>query len=400
MSKIPTEDKIRKARVQLMMHFPFFGVLVMRLRIQEEKHFLTAATDGRSLFYNADFVEKLTPAELLFVICHEVMHCANEHFIREMSRKRDIWNMATDYCINGILVRDKVGSIPKCGLYDKKYEGKPSEEIYDDLIKNNAQTKQPMDSHIYIQTGDDQLDGNNGGESKEKANDKFSLSKEEASQIRNEMREAIINAYEQQKNSDKCGGCPAEMQRMIEAFLEPVVVWQELLHNTIQSKIKTDCSFMRPSRKSWSNNFGAILPGKVPDETIKVAIAIDVSGSITANDLTEFLSEVNGMMEQYASFEIHLWCFDTKCNNYSVFTEDNKDELIDWVPTGGGGTNISANWKFLDENELDVETLVIVTDLECSSINAIDENRIDTIWIIKNTYNKNIKPPFGSYAKL
>ena len=84
------------------------------------------------------------------------------------------------------------------------------------------------------------------------------------------------------------GNTPAEVQRMIKELTEPKMNWREILRQQIQSTIKTDYTFMRPSRKGWHT--GAILPGMNFDETIDLAIAIDMSdpvGNEQGKDLTK-----------------------------------------------------------------------------------------------------------------
>ena len=57
----PIIDKIIVARVGLLLRHPFFGNMATRLKIEECTDWCpTAATDGRHLFYNRDFFEKLS----------------------------------------------------------------------------------------------------------------------------------------------------------------------------------------------------------------------------------------------------------------------------------------------------------------------------------------------------
>jgi predicted metal-dependent peptidase len=266
-----------------------------------------------------------------------------------------------------------------------------AERIYDILLESKAKQKNSLDSHIYI----DELkqgDGSGDGDVVEMP----SLSPEEANEVRDAMRGALIDAVQNSSNSRHAGSIPGEIARMVKEFLEPKINWRDLIACNVQSKIKSDTSFIRPSRKS-TNDF--ILPGRIPEDTIKVACSIDVSGSISAEQCRDFLSEIKGMMSQFATFEIHLWSFDTKCNAYAIFTQDNQDEIDEWEPLGGGGTCIAENWNFMKENEIVADTFILFTDLEDTSQNSVDPDYIDTVWIIDNPYSKDIKPPFGTFAR-
>ena len=72
----PVVQAITHARVKLLFSKPFFGQLSTRLELVDASDWCqTAATDGRNLFYNRDFIKALSPNELLFLIGHEVLHC-------------------------------------------------------------------------------------------------------------------------------------------------------------------------------------------------------------------------------------------------------------------------------------------------------------------------------------
>ena len=407
----PVELKIRAARTSLLLKKPFWGVIATRLKIIETNDAWnpTMATDGKHLYFNRKFTEALSDGNIQFVICHEILHCAFEHFLRLNGRKPAMWNMATDYAINWMLKRDGVGEPPgpipeiKLGapgsengiLLDEKYKDMTAEQIYDKLIQDKAKERNSLDTHIYVSDGDGsgQGRGEGGGDTVTVP----TLSPAEAKEVRDSMREALIEAVK--SHSDRnAGNVPGEISRMVRELLEPKINWRDLIANTIQSTAKSDLSFIRPSRKSWSNDCGAILPGRIPEETIRVACAIDVSGSISDKQVQDFLSEIRGIMSQYASFEVTLWSFDTRCGALAKFNENNQDELDEWVPEGGGGTQISANWDFMKKNEIEADALIVFTDLEDSSQNTVDPDYIDTVWIIQNPWNKEVKPPFGSFA--
>jgi predicted metal-dependent peptidase len=72
----PVYKEIVTARVKLLFEKPFFGQLAARLiAVDATKWCKTAATDGKHLFYNRNFVADLSKSELLFLIGHEVLHC-------------------------------------------------------------------------------------------------------------------------------------------------------------------------------------------------------------------------------------------------------------------------------------------------------------------------------------
>ena len=76
-------EKLITARIGLLLRAPFFGNLAMRLQLVNSDSWLpTAATDGRSFYYNTDFVNRLKPKEVEFLFGHEVLHNVYDHIGR------------------------------------------------------------------------------------------------------------------------------------------------------------------------------------------------------------------------------------------------------------------------------------------------------------------------------
>ena len=83
----PIIDKIIVARVSLLLKHPFFGNMATRLKIQEAEDWLpTAATDGRTIYFNRKFFDPLTVKQVEFVIAHEILHNVFDHMGRREGR--------------------------------------------------------------------------------------------------------------------------------------------------------------------------------------------------------------------------------------------------------------------------------------------------------------------------
>lgn len=388
-SKDPIVDKIIVARVGLLLRHPFFGNMATRMKIVEASDWCpTAATDFRNLYFNRKFFESMTARQIEFVIAHEILHCAFDHLMRKEGRDANLWNIAADYCVNGVLVRDKIGDMPPVNCFhDTQYYGKGAEEIYDIIYKKAKK----IDINTLGELLDEHLEGEEEGGGKKGDKDdrgRPRLSKEEKQQIRDEIKEAMIQAA-----NAAAGNTPGEIKRMIKELTEPKMNWRELLRQNIQSVIRNDYTFQRPSRKAWHT--GAILPGMNFDETIDIAVGIDMSGSISDEMGKDFLSEIRGIMEEYKEFNVKIWCFDTKVYNEADFTSYNLDEINSYQLMGGGGTDFVANWEYMKDNDIVPKRFVMFTDgYPWDSWG--DEDYCDTLFIIHG--DKTIKPPFGSYA--
>jgi len=385
-------DKLITARVGLLLKHPFFGNMATRLQLIDASDWCsTLATDGRHFYYNVGFVDKLTPREAEFGFAHEVLHNVFDHMGRRNEREPQLSNIAADYAVNQILKDEKIGDVPsKIKIFqDNKYRGKSYEEIYDDL-KDKVQyidlseLGELLDEHL-----DGEGEGEGDGEGDKDGKGRPKLSKEELKKIRDEIKEAMVSAA----SAAGAGRVPAGVARLIKEFTEPKMDWRELLHQQIQSIIKSNFSFSRPNRKSMHS--GAILPGMMNEETIDVCASIDMSGSISDDMARDFLSEIKGIMDEYKDFKLKLWCFDTGIYNYAEFTGDNADEILEYKPKGGGGTDFDANWEYMKEEQIEPKKFIMFTDgYPCGSWG--DEQYCDTLFIIHG--NETIIPPFGNYA--
>ena len=387
----PIQEKLTTARVGLLLKAPFFGNMATRMKIIDASEWCpTAATNGRNFYYNREFVEKLSSKKLEFLFGHEILHCVFDHFGRAGSRDRQLCNIAQDFAVNQILADERIGDVIDevqiC--LDSQYRGMAWEEIYDilydkaekismdDLLKELGET---LDEHINEDSG-------SGGEGKEgeQGKGKPGMTKEEAQQIKDEIKEAMI----QSASAAGAGKVPAAVQRMIKDLTEPKMNWREMLRMNIQSLIRNDYSFTRPSRKGMSA--GIVLPGMINDDTVDVTIALDMSGSIGDGDAKTFLSEVKGIMDQYQDYKIDIWCFDTQVYNHATFTQD--DDIMEYEVTGGGGTDFEANWAYMKDNDIEPKKFIMFTDGYPFGSWG-DPDYCDTLWIIKG--NTDAEAPFG-----
>ena len=388
-------ERLITARIGLLLKHAFFGNLATRLQLINADDWLTtAATDGLKLYYNSRFIMMLKPKEVEFLVAHEVMHVVYDHIGRRIDRDPEIWNIANDYTVNADLKKHKVGefitTVP-C-LYEKKYEDWTSEDIYEDLMKNvqyiniDDLLDQMLDDHLDGE-GDDSEDGDGNEDRKGKGRPKMSEAEREA--MRQEVKQAILNAAQQAE----AGSMPAGVERLIKQMTDPVMPWRELIQTNLTSAIKSDYTWMRPSRRSW--HMDAIMPGMNPGEEIDVDIYIDMSGSISNKQGMQFLSEVAGMMDAFDGYNLRVTCFDTKCYNTQEFSSENMERIEEYELHGGGGTDFDCIFEDLKEAGRVPNRLIVFTDGYPFGSWG-DADYCDTTWIIHGDPNPN--PPFGVYA--
>ena len=400
--RVEVMDRIITARVGLLLRHPFFGNMATRLKIVAADEWLgTAAVDGRNLYYNTQFFNAMNNKEIEFVVAHEILHMVFDHIGRREDRNPMIYNISADYIVNNTLVRDRIGTIPsivQC-YQDFKYEGWTSEEVYDDVYeeaKKNGeeylkQLGEMLDEHLDM---DGDNDGSSDGDLGEDGNGnatsskKPTYSKSDMKQIKDEIKENMISAAQ----SAGAGNVPGAVARMIKELTEPKMNWREIIRQSVQSSIRSDYTFSRPSRKGQMS--GAILPSMDFQDTIDIACCIDMSGSIGEVQGKDFLGEVQGIMEEFPDYNIKVWCFDTNVYNEEDFAANDGKDLLDYELMGGGGTDFMANWTYMKDQDYVPKKLIMFTDGYAWDSWG-DPDYCDTVFVIHSNRDKNLEGPFG-----
>ena len=379
-------ERITQSRVRLLLTKPFFGQLATRLRIEDASSYIpTAATDGRRFLYNAEFVQSLTDPMLDFLVGHEVLHVVYDHMGARGDRDKMVFNAAADYNINMTLVEHHVGEpISEDKLQggkiclDWKYRGLNSYEIYDKLIEDGAGGDGGMDVHMEVGSGDGEGDG-------EADSTKVQMSEEEKKALQDEIKQAVIQAA-QSAGPD----VPESVKRMISELIAPKMDWRDVLRTQLESSLRSDFTFMRPSKRSGE----VLFPGMNKDEELNIAIFLDTSGSISKDMLRDFLSEVQGIMDQYQSYKIIIGQFDTGVYGVETFTSDDGRTMAEYELVGGGGTDFDVVFNYMAENDITPDQMVMFTDgYPWGSWGNADY--CDTLFVVHSDKERRIEAPFG-----
>lgn len=395
-------DTLVKARLSMLFKHPFFGSMALRLELTpaDRSWCPTAATDGRKFYFNPAFIAQLDAKENVFLVVHELGHCIFEHFLRRGQRDPKLWNIAGDYIINNTADDEvvKKGDYARVITYVKpylnhKYDGWTTEEVYDELLEQQKDGGKPedegdlIDVHIDMTGGGDEDDDGDGVESDGLAGRPGPVDEDGQKQLGNDMKDALIQAAA----AVGAGNVPANMKRLITTLLEPQMDWREIIRAQVESSIKSNYTFLRPNRKGW--HMTAILPGMDRDMEIDVSLAIDTSGSISQTMLTEFVSEIAGIMDQYDQYRLKIWQFDTGVYGYDEFTSDDGRDITEYQIKGGGGTDFMVNWTYMEENEITPDQFIVFTDgMPYGGWGNPDY--CDTVFLIHTQYGRPVAP-FG-----
>jgi len=371
------EFNIKQTIAGLLFRHPFYGFLIQTMKWRQDNSRPTMSTNGKEIIYNSDFFNELSTKERVFLIGHELGHCILGHCYasRRSNKDKEYWAMAIDYKVNWLLKKDGVGEMPTGkykGLYDPKYDMTwSSEDIYDDLVKNNPQKQPSLDEHI------------DGDQSKE--------TKAELEKAAGEFQQKVIEAHQFSKMA---GTASEAIETLVNKLLNPKINWRKLLQTTVQSLFRSDITWQRPNRRTIDPRF--ILPSIKFDETVDICVSIDTSGSISEQMKVMVLSEIAGILKYYKNFKLSVWCFDTEVHNLKTYNQASISEISSYVLAGGGGTYIACNFDFMKRQKIKPRSFVCFTDGFNFNDKWGDPSYCPTTWLIHS--NSNPKIPFGKFA--
>ena len=334
--------RLTAARTRLVLDHPFLGSLVLQLPLKEAGSWCrTTATDARHLYYSPSYIDGLNSEELVSVLCHEVLHCALLHLTRRGHRARHRWDAACDYAVNQLIV-DEDMVLPQGALHEPTFRGLSAEEIYPCLDEMEDPCTQ--DLHLHADAlpaeGSPQLDSLTAAEQE-------TLSV--AWQAR--LARAIATARTAGQWSDS-------FERHFAASLTPRLPWRQLLSRYTSNLARDDYSYQRPSTRREGP---AIYPSLRSPE-IHLVAALDVSGSISNQEIAEFVCEINALKSTLRA-RITLLACDQKLSGDSTQVFEPWEELqIPPRVAGGGGTSFQPVFHWVAEQDGPPDLLLYFTD--------------------------------------
>jgi len=353
--------KLTAARTRLILDKPFLGALVLRLPLEESRAEWcpTSATDARTLFYNPAFIEPLTLSQVQFVLAHNALHCGLSHFARREHRDIHRWDIACDHAVNQLLKMDDIDP-PPGSLFNDGYAGMTAEEIYP-LIPIDTHEK-PLDQHLY------------NAPVEHDASAPPPLSSQEREQLTTQWKQRLVGAAQQASQAGKMNGSVA---RLIDRILRSTVPWRTVLARFMSGSSRMDYTLTRPSQRREGD---AIMPS-LHARQINVVVAIDTSGSIEADELNLFVSELNAI-KGLVNARITLLACDSEIDENGPWLFESWEQLrLPKSFQGNGGTDFTPVFTWVDNHVMQPDLIIYFTDGKgCFPTRpAIAE----TLWLVK-----------------
>lgn len=329
-------QKLENDRSLLLLTQPFTAALAMRLKLvavgganhdPEAKRIPTAATDGKAIYFNVDFADKIDDKTRRFVLCHEVWHCVMGHLKRRLHRESMRWNIAVDYEVNAIC-HELLGYHPECCLIAKTKNGferkESAEEIYDRIKVSQREAGLVLDTHL-------------------------------------EMSEATVTEWQEFTQQVLASGkdhgrLPGNLVQRIREIVAPPMPWQQILQRYIQRQLRGERQWFPPSRRHIHR--GLYLP-RQRSEHIELTLALDTSGSCLRH-LGGFLGQLRHLLASFSSYNVTILQCDTQIQDIRQVSPDRPLNISDYHIKGFGGTDFNEVLDYVRKHP--TQALVFFTD--------------------------------------
>lgn len=379
---------LNSIKKKMLRKYPTFGSTINSLKYEvvgENHPVSTAATDGKTIFVNTNFMSNLPEQEQLFVFAHEVCHIALNHIFRSKDKEQEIWNIATDAVINQHLKNDGL-PIVEGGIDIKDALLYDAEELYEKLLENKEHLTQQIKDYL-------NQNGHDNHSMWEDAVEKNAESgeKSEPQEIEKISEKTVFEQNQEEKlkraeqimsgiNSQRCGSETGEKICLGDVGTgKPVINWKRLL---IKYLVTEDEAWGHKFSDKY-NGYAARIEDIEYDESADTEIILDTSVSISEYLLKVFLRQVKIIFKN-SSVKVG-----TFSNEFNGWTRIKKLSDIDNIPIIRGGTNYNAASSAFSKS-IDVNKICFTDGNEGKKIT---KKRNDIIWI--SFENRYFKPDYG-----
>lgn len=374
-------DLISQAIVRLFETEYFYAEIICQMDRYISRRVPTAGVrikDNIELFINPDFFESLTVLERVAILKHEAQHILRDHIGRSKGISPEIYdkaadevdkaiydlkhktlNIAADCAINGTLK-----NLPEGCVYPKNFdlEDGNTMEWYLNNLKNNQKAKD------YMEIDDHSLWSESDG-------DKHIL--------REKVRQAIQKAAGRTRGAGKM---TSENELLVSTLSKNTRDWKSDLRRFVAKSAEF---VIESSKKKRNRRYGIMFPGTVKYETLHIGVAIDTSGSISDEQLIQFMSEIANI-SKYARVTVAE--ADSEVKNHYRFDPKKKYSV-----KGRGGTAYQPAFDFFNK-EKDIDGVIYFGDMDTYDSEEIKKPKYPVLWAIVG----NQEPPvnWGSKTRI
>jgi predicted metal-dependent peptidase len=386
------EQLMSASLLRLRTKSPFFGTLAMLTRFVSCTTIPCAATDGRDVFLNPEFLKSLPTGQQEGILIHEILHAALLHPSRIRERDPYLWNVAADIVVNGTILQSGF-ELPPGGLRDERLEQLSVEEVYELLLGTGAENHDAADVRQWQLADLDLL----APSCRDNSHSPISTDLATAPKFDRHQREVLAAHWRQAlqqaatiATNARCGKLPIGIEREFESIFTPQLDWRVYLWRYL---VQTPTDFQGFDRRFIGR--GLYLEA-LQCTSARVYVAIDTSGSVDRNILALFIGEIRGILGAYPHLECHLYYVD--CEAYGPYSLSIDSTLP--PPEGGGSTSFIPFFDRVSEtwDEHTQAICIYLTDGYGEFPTSVPT--LPTLWVVTPGGLDLARFPFGEAIRL
>ena len=390
MDKARSLSKISK---ELMLKEPYYGFFLIMLNKVWRRDLPTAGVSKQNINYqlaiNEEFWTGLSDDHKMGLLKHELLHIAFGHLVSfgSFSNKK-LANVAMDMEINQYI---EASWLPEGGINIDDYKDIQLDRkagcryYYDQLLR--LQDEKDKNGSTGDQNMDNLLDNIASGDIPDHSTwEEFEdMSEAEKKLIEKQVQKILQDAKEQ--TVKKRGTVPGEIEGLIvlDEVTKAKFDWKGYLRRFTGTSTKI---FTKKIRRKENYRYED-NPGLKIKMRQHMLLAIDTSGSVSNDELTEFMNEINHIHK--AGVDITIVQCDTRIRSIEPYKGKN-----DLKVHGRGGTEFDPVLDYYNANLKKYTSLVYFTDGECYT-SVKPRNRV--LWVLSERSNMNEDLP-GQVIKL
>ena len=358
--KMALSDRIVSAHVDIS-NSPLFATLSGVVYVGDvvyDENIVTAATDGRNVWYAPSFIEPLNRKQLRFLVVHESMHKALHHCSAHIALSKKyprLCNMAMDYVVNGMIEEtdpthsfvEHTTTVPP--LLDKKYFGWSFVEVLQDLIKEceekggdpeagNGEGGEPLDNHIMGKLAE-------------------AIGEKTAQEISEALHQGkILQKRLQDRGNGKNGSALDRLTQKRDTN------WRDHMRDFITTLCEGDdySRFAPPNKRLMPQ--GILMPSHFSESTGELVVACDTSGSMMGLYGTVF-GEIARICENVKPEQVRVLWWECDIEGEQIFKPQDYHRIPDLLqPKGGGGTRLTCVAEYMTANKIKPKATIVLSD--------------------------------------
>ena len=357
--------------------------------------------------------------EIIYVVCHEIEHIVLNHpaEMLKSNPKKDPelfhkFNLAADAAVN-----DRLDS-ENCKFFQR-----PDGAITSEVLGNQFNIKhiRKLENYLYYYNLIKDLDSdaansspqamlsNIGGEPFEdaKGDSSYVVSNQESDisdhswddgddtfDVSDLVKEYVNSTYSMM-NEEARGLMPASFTQQINIINKPnTLSWKQILKKYIgtvvagKRKTRTRLNRRQPERFDIS--------GKVDEKIIKIVVAIDTSGSVSNEEISDIFNEIFSIL---ATRKHEIIIIECDAEIQRVYKAKNKSDIKTKV-TGRGGTEFTPVINYINNDRYFRDALLVYFTDGGGEYAIPKPLTYRNIWVLTGDYSLSIEKPYGIVLKM